>query len=482
MRTTALVGAALCCFGWIVEGKTCSVVEFGATGDNRTDCTAAFQQAIQACKAIPGQDEINVVLVPQDEHGSVFLTDAIWLGTQTSLQIERNATIQAKPPVWADNGTWASFPPTYVRQAFYQSSHASLVNFGGCLRMRQGYNPWIATSRDACAEWETIVNSSVVGEGTIDGAGWIWWQASATNPPVFPDGTSTPGNRPRLVEVHNAVDFTVLGVTMANSPSWTLHIVESEDVRIADVAILSPPWPHSFNTDGIDLDSVRRADLSRLYIRNGDDAVALWSGAGDAAGALQADLPAPGPTEDVVVRDSVFENSHGATVTEFMAGGTRRVLWQNLTMLRPLAGPHLKAKRGFGGVVEDIAFESVRLFGTQRQPLTLGWNASGFAVVLSMYTDCSGHPGGGNCPADRQPAAATPHMRNISVSGLVCVGACWGAAQLQGLPESPITELRMVDVEVPQNSSGGFNCSFVSGVQSGWTPTEPPATCGLRRP
>lgn len=395
---------------------------------------------------------------------------------------------QFEPSAQFPNGSWTQFPPRYTRTASYGMVHSALLNSGRCVRMRDGYDSWAQTDRDACAEWEKAPGIKIDGGGVIDGGGWNWWSQC---PPIHAPPECA---RPQTLDLAFADGLQVTGVTVQNSPSWTIHVLESSDVEFRNITVLSPPWPHSRNTDGIDLDSVRGAEVTGSRFRNGDDGIALWAGAGPVSWAPSPPLPAPGPTRDVLVEDCTFENSHGLTVTEFLAGGVSNVTFRRIKMVDPLAGPHIKAKRGIGGGVQGVLFEDIEILGTQRHSETRGWNGSGFALVIDMYTDCSGAPGGGGCPSSPVNDSLTPKVEGVTVRNVSCrAPGCWGAAQLLGLPESPIRELRLdwvdlklVDPQCPgltvahgrgqvDNSSVGvaesgsrcFQCAFLDSVKVG---------------
>ena len=63
-----------------------NVTQFGALGDNRFDCTRAFEDAIAACSQAAG----GRVLVPKGE----FLTGAIRLKSNVRLHLAEGGTIR----------------------------------------------------------------------------------------------------------------------------------------------------------------------------------------------------------------------------------------------------------------------------------------------------------------------------------------------------------------------------------------------------
>lgn len=116
-----------------------------------------------------------------------------------------------------------------------------------------------------------IENSSIRGEGTIDGQGSAWWDQ---------DGLTY--GRPRLIEPMYCKNFSMVGVTVLNPPFWAMHPYACDILLFENITFSAPVT--SPNTDGIDPDS-----CSNVVIRNfnvihcGDDAVAIKSGK-DSAG------------------------------------------------------------------------------------------------------------------------------------------------------------------------------------------------------
>ncbi|HYP15762.1 MAG TPA: glycosyl hydrolase family 28 protein, partial [Opitutus sp.] len=86
-----------------------------------------------------------------------------------------------------------------------------------------------------------------------------WWQ-----PKEF---------RPRLMVLTGCKDLEIRDVTMAQAPSWTLHLMGCEHVLIDAVKIrneLDVP-----NCDGIDPDHCRDVEIKRCDIACGDDAIVV---------------------------------------------------------------------------------------------------------------------------------------------------------------------------------------------------------------
>jgi hypothetical protein len=66
------------------------------------------------------------------------------------------------------------------------------------------------------------------------------------------------------------------GVTLANSPFWTVHPLYCRDVTLSHLTIRNPH--DAPNTDGIDIDSCSGVLIEHCTINVGDDGIALKAG------------------------------------------------------------------------------------------------------------------------------------------------------------------------------------------------------------
>jgi polygalacturonase len=99
-----------------------------------------------------------------------------------------------------------------------------------------------------------VTNVTIRGTGTVDGQGPLWWKRIH----------ELNHTRPHLVEIMNGKDVTITGVTLRNSPMWTLHPIYCTNVLVDGIKIINPiPSP---NTDGIDPDSSTNVMISNNYI------------------------------------------------------------------------------------------------------------------------------------------------------------------------------------------------------------------------
>lgn len=151
-----------------------------------------------------------------------------------------------------------------------------------------------------------------------------------------------PYGRPGVIEFNHSKNILIQGVTIQNSPSWTIHPLYSQNVTLADLNIQNPPT--SDNTDGVDPDSVTGMNIIDDTFNVGDDDIAIKSGK-DAQG-RQIEIP----SSDIVIRNDLMEAGHGGvTIGSEMSGGVNNILARDLVFYGTQEGIRMKSLRGRGG-------------------------------------------------------------------------------------------------------------------------------------
>lgn len=142
-------------------------------------------------------------------------------------------------PVWKRYDGVMSFKP------------ASLISAGGCARRAvNSSGGWRSTG---CERWMHARNVSVTGGGKIDGGGQLPWAANH-------------GGRPTLIEPYFTAGFTIVDITLQNSPFWTYHPTFCTDVRLERATLLGS----GANVDGCDPDSCVGVVIRNVTVDVGD--------------------------------------------------------------------------------------------------------------------------------------------------------------------------------------------------------------------
>lgn len=195
---------------------------------------------------------------------------------------------------------------------------------------------------------------SIAGRGTIEGQGAWWWSRRHT--------LGRQAGRPHLVEIHNSSYVSISGLTLRNSPFWTLHAYCTEHLHVHHLTIRAPLYAP--NTDGVDPDSCRHVLIEHCDISVGDDHIAIKSG----MNAVARDGFPRFVTENVTVRYNTLRTGMGVTVGSETAGGIRGVAIRHnvFTGMHEhfSVALHVKSASQRGGVVEDVVFEGNTVWNT----------------------------------------------------------------------------------------------------------------------
>ena len=88
------------------------------------------------------------------------------------------------------------------------------------------------------------------------------------------DGPVVPKDRPRqMVIFSNCKHVQLRDISLLNSPFWTLHFADCDDVNVNGIRLWSGMLVP--NADGIDVTSCSNVIIANSDIRSGDDALAI---------------------------------------------------------------------------------------------------------------------------------------------------------------------------------------------------------------
>ncbi|WP_203582008.1 glycoside hydrolase family 28 protein [Microbacterium hibisci] len=269
------------------------------------------------------------------------------------------------------------------------------------------------------ARGETDV--AITGRGRIEGSGAWWWDAMRRDVLAFP--------RPTLIGLHECRGVEISGVTLRDSPAWTVHPLLCEDVRITGIRILNPP--DSPNTDGINPESCRNVRISDCHIDVGDDCIAIKAGS-----ELSLDRV---PCENITITNCTMVHGHGGVVIgSEMSGGVRGVVISNCVFQGTDRGIRIKSRRGRGGTVADVRVSNIVM------------DAVMCPLVVNPFYFC-GPEGKLPIVSDRDPqpvGAGTPQFRGIHLAHITATNVQSCAAWVAGLPEAPLEDLTLDDFVV----------------------------------
>lgn len=415
------------------EAALLDVRACGAVGDGRHDDTVFLQAAIQACPAG------GTLLVPPGD----WLTGPLFLKSGIHIWLQDGARLLGHP----DIARWPVLPGILTDAAGRETYLGS----------------WEGTPADCHAGLITgigVQDIHIFGSGIIDGNARFdtWWSR-----PKAP----FQGWRPRALFLVDSTDIQVTGVTVCNSPSWTVHPLFSRRLTFADMKVAAPA--DSPNTDGINPESCQDVRIAGVRFDTGDDCIAIKSGK------IWIAQRRPVATERLTISNCLMEQGHGGVVIgSEMASGVKLVEIRDCLFRGTDRGLRIKTRRGRGrlAVVDGIHMRNIRMEGV------------GSPFVINSFYWCDPD---GRTPyvASRQPLAVdegTPTIANITLRDIEAVETRHCAGHVLGLPERPVDGLTLANYRVryaasampgyPDMAEGieplvraGFHFSHVRGLK-----------------
>jgi polygalacturonase len=364
-------------------------LDFGATGDGHTLDTLALQAVIDACAARGG----GTVHISSGR----YLTGALFFRDNLTLHLEAGATLLGSQDP-------ADYPVTSNRwEGMEQLTYAPLI------------------------AGNELKNIAITGRGTIDGQGEFWWRAFNDKTLAHP--------RPRLIGFADCHNVLIEGITLTNSPAWTVNPVRCENVNIRGLTIINPP--DSPNTDGINPDSCRFVRISDCYVSVGDDCIAIKAGTQHEHPGLRATC------RDIAITNCTLARGHGGVVIgSEMSGDVRNVTISNCVFIGTDRGIRLKSRRGRGGVVEDVRVSNL-IMEAVLCPFT-----------MNLYYHCGARGDPVVLDKNRRPVDdGTPRFRRIHISHVSAVDVKIAAGFLYGLAEMPLEDISFSDITVSLSAS-----------------------------
>lgn len=382
------------------ESVLLDVTKFGAVGDGKTSDTAAIQAAICACPAD------GTVYLPAGK----YLTTPIFLKSDMTFWLDEGAVLLGE----TDRKKYPVLPGMTM-----STDEKDEYNLG----------TWEGNPLDNFASLVTAIdaqNLDIIGPGTIDGNAQNadWWKDAKVKRIAW---------RPKTLFLCRCRKVRVQGVTVQNSPCWTVHPYYSDDLAFLNLYIHNPS--DSPNTDGLDPESCSGVRVLGTVISVGDDCMAIKSGKYYMA------LKHHKVTENVQIRNCKFERGHGSvTVGSEAAGGVRDVRVSQCEFIGTDRGLRIKTRRGRGerSVLDDILFENIMMEGVHMP----------FTVNMFYFCDPDGHSDYVQNQAPAPVDEMTPVIGSITGRYISCTGVSACVLCAVGLPESPIGKLCFEDIKV----------------------------------
>jgi hypothetical protein len=372
-----------------------NVKDYGATGRKADLATPSLQKAIDACAKSGGGE----VYLPAGDYTS----GTLHLGSHVRLYLEAGATL-------------------------YGSKAES--DF----------------STDALLLGEDLENISIEGRGTINGQAEYDWRlnviddgyirdnqkaAEAAGAPLmrsFPREMDHRKIYPHMIKLLRCRDVRIAGISIIDSPSWTIYPYDCERLRI-DGIYIHTSQKYGVWADGIDPDSCRDVIIANSTIETGDDAIVFYSSSASGG--------PPKACENITITNCRLSSSSSAIkFCDGNAVAVRNVTIDNCVITHSNRGIAFMVYDG--GVVENVVISNI-VVDTRRFDWFWWGNGDPIYFTVQRRSESLGLPLKPNEP----PAGAIRHviLRNIIAHGQ-------GSCLITGHPASWLDDVSLENIKL----------------------------------
>ncbi|MEL0457350.1 glycoside hydrolase family 28 protein [Flavobacteriaceae bacterium SZ-1-7] len=311
------------------------ITDFGAIEGDKELTSTAISKAIDEAN----KNGCGTVVIPEGE----WLTKKIHLRSNVNLHLNENAVL-----LFSEN------PKDYLPAVFTTWEGMECYN----------YSPLVYAY--------DCENVAITGNGTLKAKLDVWkiwykrprahmnslkrlYNLASYNKPVEERQmvNDSANFRPQFIQFNRSKNILLEGVSIENSPFWTIHPYLSTNVVIRDVKVKA----HGHNNDGVDPEMSQNVLIENCIFDQGDDAIAIKSGRNQDAWRLNT------PSKNIIMRNCIMKNGHQlAAIGSELSGGIENVYVENCNVVDGAKMFHLvfiKTNERRGGYVKNIFVENI---------------------------------------------------------------------------------------------------------------------------
>ncbi|MFH7001859.1 glycoside hydrolase family 28 protein [Flavobacterium bizetiae] len=315
--------------------KEFSIVDFGAIKGNKEKTSEAISKAIAKANKAGG----GIVVIPEGE----WLTRKIHFKSNVNLHLKKGAVLLfSEDPndyLPAVRSTWEGYecynysPLIYA----YQCKNIAITGEGELKAKMDVWKEWFARPKP---HMESLKR--------------LYYLASYNKPMKERQMVNDSAHfRPQFIQFNRCENILMDGVTITNSPFWTIHPFLSKDVVFRNLKV----YAHGHNNDGVDPEMSQNVLIENCVFDQGDDAIAIKSGSNQDAWRLNT------PSKNIVMRNCVVKNGHQlVAIGSELSGGIENVFIDNCTVVDGAKLNHLlfiKTNERRGGYVKNIYMSNI---------------------------------------------------------------------------------------------------------------------------
>lgn len=307
-----------------------NITDLGAVSGDQEKTSQAIARAIDKANKMGG----GVVVIPKGE----WLTGQIHFKSNVALHLNKGAVLlfsdnpadylPAVHSSWEGMECYNYSPLIYA----YQCKNIALTGEGE-IKARMGvWKKWFARPEAHMESLKRLYN-------------WSWNNIPVKERQMVND---TSHLRPQFIQFNRSENILLEGITITNSPFWTIHLYLSKNVVIRKVNV----YAHGHNNDGVDPEMSQNVLIENCTFDQGDDAIAIKSGRNPEGWRLKT------PSGNIVIKNCVVKNGHElVAIGSELSGGIENVFVDSCTVADGAKLDHLlfiKTNERMGGYVKNI--------------------------------------------------------------------------------------------------------------------------------
>lgn len=313
-----------------------NITDFGAVNGDLKSTTSALEKAIEAASNAGG----GRVIVPPGE----WNTGKIHLKSNVNLHLEEEALL-----LFSENPA-DYLPPVHTTwEGMECYNYSPLIYAYGCKNIAISGKGEIKAKLDVWKKWFSRP------QGHMESLKRLYYLAAydslVTDRQMVNDSAHF---RPQFIQFNRCENILLEGITITNSPFWTIHPYLSKNVLIRDVKVKA----HGHNNDGVDPEMSQNILIEDCIFDQGDDAIAVKSGRNQDAWRLNT------PSKNIVVRNCKVINGHQLlAIGSELSGGIENIFIDSCEVVDGAKLYHLlfiKTNERRGGYVKNIFMSNIK--------------------------------------------------------------------------------------------------------------------------
>lgn len=221
--------------------------------------------------------------------------------------------------------------------------------------------------------------------------------------------------RPSLIEFYECENLLIEGVSIMNSPFWTVHPIFCKNVILRNLNV----YGDVLNDDGIDPDSCEDVLIEGCEIETRDDAISIK------AGRDQDAWSRPRSKNIIIRKNRLLSGVNALCIGSEMSGGVSNVFAENNYIANGMHALNFKCNLDRGGQVHHIYLRNTEISSCRE-------------AMFIFRMDYHGHRGN-NFPT---------RFNDFYVSGITCGEVEKTPFKIVGVEAEPISRIFLSDITI----------------------------------